>query len=110
MLCCYYNSRLVSGNDKLRSAKYLKNVMKLESLHHDGESMEAIVAKVIDQLKEHERLEEVKANEIFVGRDRDIQLILGLLGMQLRLTSELSSADKAFIRKHSPRVKGMCIK
>ena len=68
--------------------------------------MVARVTGVIDQLKEHESQEEIKANEIFVGRDRDIQLSLGLLGVQSGLTDELCREDLDFIRKQSLRVKG----
>ena len=97
---------LVLGNDKLRSAKYLRNIMRIKDLHHDWEPMVARVTGVIDQLKEHESQEEIKANEIFVGRDRDIQLSLGLLGVQSGLTDELCREDLDFIRKQSLRVKG----
>ena len=81
--------------------------MRIMRLHLDGEPMESIVSKVIDQLKEHERQQEVNAKQIFVGRDRDIQFILGLFGIQSGPTSELSKADNTFIKNHSSRVKGM---
>ena len=79
--------------------------MRVQRLHHDGEPMVAKVQVVLEQMKEYQRQEEVRANEIFVGRDRDIQLIFGLLGIQSSDT-DLTSEDKAIIQKYHRIVKG----
>ena len=79
--------------------------MRVQRLHHEGEPMVEKVQVVLEQMKEYQRQEEVRANEIFVGRDRDIQLIFGLLGIQSSDT-DLTSEDKAIILKYHRTVKG----
>ena len=97
---------IVTDGDPLQSARYMRDIMSAQKLHHDGQSMEEMVKSVIEQLKEARRQEEVRANELFVGRDRDMQLILGLLGVNSYSRSNLTKEDKQTIQQFSDRIKG----
>ena len=97
---------IVTDGDVLQSARYMRDIMSAQRLHHDGQSMEEMVKHVIEQLKEARRQEEVRAHELFVGRDRDMQLILGLLGVNSFSRSNLTKEDKQTIQQFSDRIKG----
>ena len=97
---------IVTDGDVLQSARYMRDIMSAQRLHHDGQPLEEMVKHVIELLKEARRQEEVRAHEVFVGRDRDMQLILGLLGVNSFSRSNLTKEDKQTIQQFSDRIKG----
>ena len=96
----------LSDKDKVESARHLKEVMAINQLHHEGLAMTYKVKQVLEHLKKLQQLQEVKASEIFVGRERDIQLIMALLGEQSSPRSELLAGEIELIRQWHGSIRG----